>query len=532
MSNLSNQNYVSLHVHSDYSFLDSVAKISDLTAKARELNMPGLALTDHGNICGWLKFHDACTNKKYGAPLKPIFGMEAYITDDASLPSRIDQRIEELEEYQKNSLGVLFDWADNPEAFEPTEEEIAELEEIGDDQPTAWHHRMQKMLDDSKQNNVDAEEQIKFLKKYKESIKKSNHLIILAKNKTGYDNLIKLSSHAYQHGLFYKPRIDMKVLEQYKDGLIILSACLGGQISSQILKGNMEKAEEYVREYKRIFGEDFYLELQLHEIEEQRIANKGLIELMIKYQVQPVITQDVHYVEKEDIELHEIIIKLRNKQKDAVKTDAMTGLSEEVSTIKGESDGDSDGYFYTARGLYFKSIDELIESWKTEHSYIHEKIFNKAIANTNVILDKVETFPVRSDKPLLPSYDTGKLSAREFMIKLLKDGAKEKLAHKITTDDLKSKYDARLKEELNTICELGFEQYFLIEWEMMNWCKENDVATGPGRGSAAGSLIAYLLGITHLDPIEHDLLFSRFINKSRSSAKYKLEFDDIPVEAA
>jgi DNA polymerase III alpha subunit len=524
MSNLLKQNYVSLHVHSDYSFLDSVAKISDLTAKARELNMPGLALTDHGNICGWLKFHDACTNKKYGAPLKPIFGMEAYIADDASLPSRIDSRIEELEEHDKNSLGVLFDFAENPEAFEANAEEIAELEELGDDQPTAWHHRIQNMLSEAKQNNVDAEEQIKFLKKYKDSIKKSNHLIILAKNKTGYDNLIKLSSHAYTNGLFYKPRIDMKVLEEYKDGLIILSACLGGQISSQILKGNMDKAEEYVREYKRIFGEDFYLELQLHEIDEQRTANKGLIELMMKYKVQPVITQDVHYVEKEDIELHEIIIKLRNKQKDPVKGEA------EVANKK--DDGDSDGYFYTARGLYFKSMDELIESWQTEHSYIHEKIFNKAIANTNVILDKVESFPVRSDKPLLPTYDTGKLSAREFLIKLLKDGAKEKIVHKITTDELKSKYDARLKEELDTICELGFEQYFLIEWEMMNWCNENDVATGPGRGSAAGSLIAYLLGITHLDPIEHDLLFSRFINKSRSSAKYKLEFDDIPMAVA
>jgi len=519
-------NYVSLHVHSDYSFLDSIAKITDLTAKARSLGMPGLALTDHGNICGWLKFYEACRDKKAGAPLKPIFGMEAYVADDALLPSKIENRIEELEQLIASSMGSLFDWAGDPDGYEATDED----EEVGDNQPTDWHRHLQNLLDVDKQNSFEGKQQIEKLKEYKNKLKKSNHLILLAKNRKGYDNIIKLSSYGFQNGLFYKPRIDMKVLEQYKDGIIVLSACLGGQISSSILKDDMERAEYYVKEYKRIFGEDFYLELQLHEIEEQKKANKGLIELMKKYKVQPIITQDVHYVEKEDIELHEIVVKLRKGQKESTKEETDLQKAESEAEAKADDAEDSDGYFYTSRGLYFKTYDELVESWKSEHDYIHEKIFNKAIDNTMVVFNKVESFPVRSEKPLLPEFDTKGLTPRQFILDLIKKGAKEKLADKIGDDKaLKAKYEARMIEELDTICELNFEQYFLIVWDIMNWCKEHDVLTGPGRGSAAGSLIAYLLGITHLDPIEHDLLFSRFINKSRSGAKYKMEFDDIPL---
>lgn len=508
-------NYVSLHNHSDYSFKDSIAKISDLTAKARSLGMPGLALTDHGNICGWLKFYDSCVNDKDGKSLpkdqilKPIFGIEAYICDDALLPSTIDKRIEELELHLETSLGDLFEYSENPEAFEM--------------QGGAF--TLENTLDD---NILNAKAKIEFLKAYKVRVKKSNHLIILAKNRKGYDNIIKLSSYGYQKGLFYKPRIDMKILEKYKDGLIILSACLGGQISSAILKGEMEKAEDFVKEYKRIFGEDFYLELQLHEIPEQKVVNEKLIELMKKYKVQPVITQDVHYVEKEDLELHEIVIKSGKHQTDTEEDDQ--NQIKEVEVVKDDAE-DSDGYFYSARNLYFKSYEELVESWRKEHPYIPEIIFNKAISNTMDIFDKIEKFPVRSEKPLLPTYDTKELTPRDFILKLIKAGAKEKLSEKLSDKkELKAKYESRMIEELNTICDLNFEQYFLIEWDIMNWCKENDIMTGPGRGSAAGSLIAYLLGITHLDPIEHDLLFSRFINKSRSGARYQLEFQDIPME--
>ncbi len=566
-------NYIPLHVHSDYSFLDSIAKISDLTQKARTLGIPGLALTDHGNICGWLKFYESCKYNKDGKPLpkdqalKPIFGIEAYITDDSTLHTQIEDRVLELEDHKKNSLGELFEYAQNPDAYEASDDrEAHDAYELAYSQ---WSECMEQfcgmtqeeaeaagaldyemprkedfiktdysvMLDSKKNNNFDAESQIEKLKEYKNKIRKSNHLIILAKNKTGYKNIIKLSSYGFQNGLFYKPRIDMKVLEEYKDGLIVLSACLGGQISSNILKGDIEKAESYVKEYKRIFGEDFYLELQLHEIEEQKKANKQLIEFMKKHKIQPVITQDVHYVEKEDVELHEIVIKIRKHVKDDKAKEGKVATEEEKLVTAAEAveqekndDEDSDGYFYSTRSLYFKSLQELEESWKKDHDYIHEKIFKKAIENTKVIFDKIEDISVRSDKPLLPTYDTGDLTPRQFILELIKKGAKEKLAHKLKGNkELESQYNARMKEELDTICDLNFEQYFLIEWDIMRWCKDNGVMTGPGRGSVAGSLIAYLLGITQIDPIEHDLLFSRFINKSRSGAKYKLEFDEIPV---
>lgn len=457
-------NYVSLHNHSDYSFLDSVAKIDDLTKKAKSLNMPGLAITEHGNICSWLKFYESCKNQS----LKPIFGCEFYVADDATLPSRIDTKIEEIEQREATSMGALFEWAEHQDEYEQ-------------------QRKLESIEDALTEDHFDMKAQIEYLKDYKNKVKKSNHLILLAKNRQGYDNIIKLSSYGYQNGLFYKPRIDMKVLEQYKDGIIVLSACLGGQISNSLLKGNFEKAEKYVQEYKRIFGEDFYLELQLHEIEEQKTANRGLIELMKKYKVQPVITQDVHYVEKEDIELHEIVVKLRKGERDEETEDKVPQVTtpEILKEVlpKTEDDGDSDGYFYTARGLYFKSYDELVESWKAEHDYIHEKIFNKAIDNTMVIFNKIETFNVRSDKPLLPVYDTNGLTPRQFILELIKKGAKEKLGKKIEENpSLKAVYEARMKEELDTICELNFEQYFLIVWDIMNWCKEHDILTGPGRG--------------------------------------------------
>ncbi len=501
-------NYISLHTHSDYSFLDSVAKIQDLVAKARKLNMPALALTDHGNICGWLKFNDFCTNSKYGKAIKPIFGMEAYVTDDADLINRINKKIEELELQAKDYMPLFAFYSEKQE--ENTEDEFKEL--FG--------------------NEVEPLLKIEKLKELKNISKKSNHLILLAKNRTGYNNIIKLSSYGFLNGLYYKPRIDLKILEKHKEGLIVLSACLGGQISSNILKGDLEKAEAYVIKYKKIFGKDFYLELQLHEIEEQKIANKKLLEFSVKHNIELVITQDIHYVEKEDIELHEIVIKLRRNQKDIKEVDNRVEESDEIkqANLSEDDKEDSDGYFYKTRSLYFKSFDEMKESWTIDHSYIKEETFLKALKNTILISENVEKFYIGSEKPLIPLYDTGELTHREFIFNLIKTGAKQKLKDKIIKNpDLKKVYEKRIKEELDTICELNFEPYFLIEWDMMRWCKENDILTGCGRGSAAGSLLSYCLGITDIDPIEHDLLFSRFINKSRSGAKYKLEFDDIPM---
>jgi len=488
-------NYTSLHVHSDYSFLDSVAKIPDLVNKARQFGMKSLALTDHGNICGWLKFHEACQEDKSDSngPLpkvKPIFGIEAYICEDAGIISKINDKIDELKALQKTSQGPLFD---------------------------NW--------------DIDPEQEIEKLKELKKKHRKSNHVILLAKNKQGFKNIIRLSSYGFQKGFYGKPRIDMNILEVYKEGIIVLSGCLGGLICRNILNEDLEKAEYFLKEYKRIFGEDFYLEFQLHDIPEQVIVNKKLIEYSKKYKVEPIVTQDVHYVEKEDVMIHEIVIKLRNKQKASRVVKEVTESASEKSEDNNGKTDEGDGYFFTTRDLYFKSYDEMKKSCKDIHGYMEEDFFNRCIENTNIVDSKIELLDVRNPKPILPEYDTGNKKPRDFIMDIIKKSAKEKLSKAISKDEsLKLVYNKRIKEELDTICDLGFEQYFLIEWDLMNWCKNNGIMTGPGRGSAAGSLVAYLLDITQLDPIEHKLLFSRFINKSRSSARYKLEFSEFPIK--
>lgn len=500
-------NWVSLHSHSDHSRLDAVSKISELAEKAKRLGMPALALTDHGTISGWLKLFNECTSRG----IKPIFGIEAYICDDAGLITRTEKQLEELETIKKGYL-PLFDGLEN----DPTDK-IADLKGL------------------------------------KTTVRKSNHVILLAKNKAGYKNIMKLSSLAYTEGYYYKPRIDLKLLHKYHEGIIATSACLGGQITSNILKDNMEKAEEYLREYLRIFKDDFYIELQLHPVAEQVKANKALLELAKKYKVKTIIAQDHHYTEKEDVFLHEVVIKLKNGQKEDMlkkvtenlppeimipsKAKAIGGragflykeMAEEQIKEKKQED-DSDGYFYNAREYYFKTLDELKQSWKEFHDYISEDLFETCIGNTLKIADMVENINAYSNEVYLPKFDTGDLTANEFLLKIVKEGAQRKLKDKYKDNpELKKKYDIRLKEEFKVISDLKFEEYFLIVWDIMKWCRENDIMTGD-RGSVGGSLLAYCIDITNVDPIEYNLIFSRFINKTRSNAKYKIDFDGFKLE--
>jgi DNA polymerase-3 subunit alpha len=517
-------NYVSLHTHSDYSIKDSIAKIPDLVNKARNLGMKSIAITDHGTISGWIKFYESCKgdSKKGTVPIKPIFGCEFYITDQHDIVKKIDNEIEELE--NKEDTFQLFDSS------------------------------MNAFTEDDWKNATDPKTQIETLRKQKVQNRKSNHVIVLAKNQQGYRNIIKLSSMAWEDGFYYKPRIDMKLLEKYKEGLIVCSACLGGQIPRNILKGNVKSAEHFVKEYKRIFGDDFYLEMQLHEMPEQEKVNKQLIEFSKTHKVNLLITQDVHYLDKDDIELHRIMIMMKNKEKEQslqkvegalrhadIKKEvakianprfAMLKESGERAKLKvAKEEEDSDDYFYEAKGLYFKTFNEMVDSWKQNHAYMDEETFFKAIDNTNKIADKIERIEVYSPKPILPKFDTGDLTPKEFFMKLIKEGAKSKIAPIVKGDpEKKAIYEKRLKEELEIICDLHFEEYFLIVWDFINWCRRNDVEVGPGRGSVGGSLIAFCIDLTQVDPIEYNLLFSRFINKTRSSAKFKLHFDDIELE--
>ena len=497
-------NYIGLHVHSDFSRLDSVAKVGLLVKKAKSLGMPALALTDHGTISGWIKFYEECTKHE----IKPIFGIEAYICKNHILHKEIDQEILELEEKVKNYMPLFDGLMDDPEKT------------------------------------------MAALKKKKIKNRKANHVIILAKNEVGYHNIIQLSSIAFTEGQYYKPRIDMKLLEQYKEGLIVTSACLGGQISSCILKDDYHGAEKYVKEYKRIFGEDFYIELQLHPVEEQVKANKVLIELANKFDIKTIISQDVHYVEAADVDLHEVVIRLKNKDKDkSLKKDGdiprEVDLQRDVHKIGGKrsaiiyeqkmrefitaekSSVDSDGYFYNAREYYFKSYQELKNSWQKSHSYITEETFNNSIDNTFEIANKVERVTAHSIVAHLPKFGSDTETPEEMFKRIVKEGAKTKLAPKISKNlELKEVYNKRLHEEFDTILDLGFAEYFLIVWDFIIWSRRNGITVGPGRGSVGGSLIAYCMDIIKIDPIQHGLYFARFINKTRSSAKYKIAFNE------
>jgi len=500
-------NWVSLHSHSDHSRLDAVSKIADLAEKAKSLGMKALALTDHGTISGWLKLFAECSSRG----IKPIFGIEAYICDDATLISKTDKQIKTLEE-RKTTYLPLFDGLEN-----------------------------------------DPSVKIDELKGQRNTVRKSNHVILLAKNKVGYHNIMRLSSLAYTEGFYYKPRIDLKMLDEYHEGIIATSACLGGQIASNILKDDMAKAESYLKEYLRIFKEDFYIELQLHPVEEQKKVNKALLDLATKYKVETIIAQDHHYTNKEDVAVHEVIIKLKSHQSDDRLKKVDDNLINEAHVAKAakripgrmgivyktlaadqiqdkRQQDDSDGYFYNARDYYFKSLNDLKQSWKEDHDYITEEQFETCITNTLKIADKVEKINAYSTEVYLPKFDSGDISCDEMFKNLLREGLERKMSKKFKENpDLKKIYHARLMEEFNVVSGLHFEEYFLIVWDIMKWCREHDIMTGD-RGSVGGSLIAYCLDITSVDPIEYGLLFSRFINKTRSSAKYKIDFDGFKLE--
>jgi len=396
-------NFVHLHLHSQYSVLDGAIRIKDLVKKAKELGMPAVAVTDHGNMYASYELYQTCKE----AGIKPIIGEEFYIAKN----SRFDR---------KNS---------------------------------------------------------------KE--KGTYHIILLAKNNEGLKNLMKLSSIAFLEGYYYKPRIDKEVLEKYSEGLIALSACIQGEIPSFLISGNREKAEEALKWYKDLFGNDFYLEVQYHGMKEQEIANRGLIELARKFDVDIVATNDAHYLNREDWEAHDVLLCLQTGRK----------LSDE-KRMK-----------FPTKEFYFKDANEMLKVFRE---------IPEAVYNTLKVAEKID-LKMESSGYLLPKYEaperfTYSSYLRDLAVKGLERRFKEL---GIKNGDIKRKYRERLDYELKVIDRMGFPGYFLIVWDFINWAKKNGIPVGPGRGSAAGSLVAYAIGITDIDPIKFNLLFERFLNPER-----------------
>jgi len=312
-----------------------------------------------------------------------------------------------------------------------------------------------------------------------------NHLVLLAKDKKGYQNLVKLVSIASVEGFYYKPRINHEVLEKYHEGLIALSACLGGEVARALLNDDYDKAKEKVLYFKNLFGKDYYLELQDHGIEGQKKINPGLIKLAQETETELVITNDSHYTKKEDAVCHDMLLCMQT----------------------GKTRNDPSRMKFANNEFYIKNSEQLREAF----DWLDEDIFNQAIDNTVKISEKCNLI-LEMGKSILPNYPIPKNHTVEsYLDKVVRDNLSNRYA------EITSEIEARVKFELKIINEMGFAAYFLIVWDFIKYARDNDIPVGPGRGSAAGSIIAYILRITEIDPIRHNLLFERFLNPERVS---------------
>lgn len=309
---------------------------------------------------------------------------------------------------------------------------------------------------------------------------KRYHLTLLAKNYQGYQNLLKLVTKAHLEGFYYKPRVDKELLKECREGIIALSGCLTGEIPRLILANQKQEAEKKLKEYEEIFGEDFYLEINYHpNIEESKIVKKVLIELSKKYHIPAVATYDVHYLNPDDAEVHDILLAVQTGNK---------VFEEDRLTLRGDD-------------FSLCSQERMIELFSD---------FPEALENTQKIVEKCNV-ELELGKTLLPYFEVPLGETPEsYLEKLCQEGLKKRYGNSIKPEILE-----RLNYELSIINKTGFTTYFLIVWDFVNWAKNNGIVVGPGRGSAAGSLVSYLLNITDVDPLKYELLFERFLNPER-----------------
>ena len=319
------------------------------------------------------------------------------------------------------------------------------------------------------------------------------HLILLAENQTGYRNLVQLVSLANIEGMYYKPRVDKELLKKYHEGIICLSACVAGEIPRALIQGNKAKAESLVQEYLNIFGKDnFFLEIQNHGLAEERISNAGLVELAQKYNIGLVATNDCHYVSRADSEFHDILLCIQ-----------MGKTIDDPARMRFNSDD-----------YYVKSPAEMAELFKD---------YPEAIANTEKIAARCQV-DFEFGHIQLPYYPIpSQYADDEAYLRALCEQALPIRYPKSSEAVIK-----RLDYELSIIHRMGYDSYFLIVWDFINYSRQHGIGVGPGRGSAAGSIVAYLLGITNLDPLKYELLFERFLNPDRvTMPDIDIDFDYI-----
>ena len=509
------QDFVHLHVHTQYSILDGQASIPRLVDKAMADGMKGIAVTDHGDMFGIKEFFNY-VNKKNGKTngeikdlKKKIAGLEKGKVESENPEAELAACKEQLEAAQKKLFKPIFG--------------------------CEMYVARRRMF--NKEGKPD---------------QGGYHLVVLAKNKKGYHNLIKLVSKAWTEGFYMRPRTDRVELEKYHEGLIVCSACVAGEIPRKILQGKIEEAEESIQWHKRVFGSDFYLELQRHKAtvaranheayDMQQIANAKLIELSKKYDVKLLCTNDVHFVDEENAEAHDRLICLSTgkdlddpnrmlySKQEWMKTKAeMNELFADVpEALSNTADICDQVEFYSIDNPPIMPNFEIPEDFGTEEGYrakySEKDLFDEFTQdeNGNVVMSE-EAALSKIDK--LGGYDKLyriKLEA-DYLKKLALEGARKRYG-----DVLDEETSERIKFELHIMKTMGFPGYFLIVQDFIRAAREDlDVSVGPGRGSAAGSAVAYCLGITQIDPIKYDLLFERFLNPDRISLPdIDVDFDD------
>ena len=507
--------FVHLHVHTQYSILDGQASIPRLVDKAIANGMRGIAVTDHGDMFGIKEFFNY-VNKKNG-------GTNGEIKD-------LKKKIAALESGKAES--------ENPEA------ELAECRE----QLEVAKKKLFKPI-------IGCEMYVarrRLSNKEGKADQSGYHLVVLAKNLKGYHNLIKLVSKAWTEGFYMRPRTDRVELEKYHEGLIVCSACLGGEIPRRITAGQFAEAEEAIQWYKNLFGDDFYLELQRHKAtvpranhetyKLQEVVNKKLMEYSKKYNIKLVCTNDVHFVDEENAEAHDRLIclstgkdlddpnrMLYTKQEWMKTREEMNEIFADVpEALTNTCDICDQVEFYSIDHAPIMPTFAIPEDFGTEEEY-RKKFTEKDLfdeftqdENGNVVMDEAAA---KAKIERLGGYEKLyriKLEA-DYLAKLAYDGARRRYGEHLT-DEVRE----RIKFELHIMKTMGFPGYFLIVQDFISAARNQlDVSVGPGRGSAAGSAVAYCLGITQIDPIKYDLLFERFLNPDRISLPdIDVDFDD------
>jgi DNA polymerase-3 subunit alpha len=399
-------NFVHLHMHTEYSLLDGINQVSKIPTHISSLGQKAVAITDHGNVSGSYRFYKECK----AAGVKPIIGMEAYYT------------VEDRKVREKDDLGESY-----------------------------------------------------------------YHLVLIAMNNVGLKNLYKLSTYAYTEGMYRKPRIDDDLIGQYSEGIIATTACLGSRISQLILKDKVKEAEYVLDHHRNLFDKRLLIELQLHDDPEQKKVNQVLLNLAKEKQMSMILTNDCHYTSESDKNFHEIALCMQTK----------TTLSNE-------------------KRFSFGDIDV--------HVAHHDWMWNKAqaigipydaVSNTRQLANMVDSDDYFSDKKnRYPKYNSLKYAKNSW--DELEYLCKQKLFQKM--GEMPSQvYRDRIDKELSTIKKMGFSDYLLIVADFLDGAREQNVYVGPGRGSAAGSLVAYALDITKVDPIKYGLIFERFLNYGRAA---------------